>query len=73
MSSSARMAASWRGRVRIPAIAAPMFLASNPALAKACCRAGIIGCFPALNQRSTAGLAQWLDEMTGQLITFSRR
>jgi nitronate monooxygenase len=61
------MPASWRGRVRIPAIAAPMFLASNPALAKACCRAGIIGCFPALNHRSTAGLAEWLDEMQEQL------
>src|SRR5262249_41117463 len=67
MSASPRMPASWRGRVRVPAIAAPMFLASNPALAKACCRAGIIGCFPALNQRSPAGLAHWLDEMAEQL------
>ncbi|MGQ0622067.1 MAG: NAD(P)H-dependent flavin oxidoreductase [Panacagrimonas sp.] len=44
-----------------------MFLASNPALAKACCRAGIIGCFPALNPRSTDGLVQWLEEMQSQL------
>jgi nitronate monooxygenase len=44
-----------------------MFLASNPTLATACCRAGIIGCFPALNARSTADLAQWLDEMQEQL------
>jgi nitronate monooxygenase len=58
---------SWRGRVRIPAIAAPMFLASNPTLAKACCRAGIIGCLPALNQSSTSGLAQWLDERQEEL------
>ena len=67
MSTSSLMPASWRGRVRIPAIAAPMFLASNPALAKACCRAGIVGCFPALNARSTASLAEWLDEMAEQL------
>ena len=67
MSTSSLMPASWRGRVRIPAIAAPMFLASNPALAKACARAGIIGCFPALNARSTAGLAEWLDEMQKEL------
>lgn len=67
MSIATRMPASWHGRIRIPAIAAPMFLASNPALATACCRAGIIGSFPALNARSTDGLRQWLDHMQAEL------
>ena len=67
MTTPPSMPASWRGRVRIPAIAAPMFLASNPALAKACCRAGIVGSFPALNARTTDDLGQWLEEMQSQL------
>jgi nitronate monooxygenase len=58
-----RMPDAWQGRVRIPAIAAPMFLVSNPALVAACCKAGVIGAFPALNQRSTAGFVAWLDEL----------
>jgi nitronate monooxygenase len=62
-----RMPESWRGRVRVPAIAAPMFLVSNPKLAVACCRAGVVGTFPALNQRSTEAFVVWLDEMQAQL------
>ena len=61
------MPSSWRGRVRVPAIAAPMFLVSNPKLVAACCKAGIVGTFPALNQRSTAGFVEWLDELKGSL------
>jgi nitronate monooxygenase len=58
---------AWKNRVRIPAIAAPMFLVSNPKLVAACCRAGVIGTFPALNQRSTAGFVEWLDELGATL------
>lgn len=57
------MPPSWKGRVRVPAIAAPMFLVSNPKLAAACCKAGVVGTFPALNQRSTEGFVAWLREM----------
>jgi nitronate monooxygenase len=57
----------WKGRVRAPILAAPMFLVSNPALAMACCRAGVIGSFPALNQRSTEGLVEWLETMNSNL------
>ena len=39
-------------RMAIPAIAAPMFLVSNPALALACCGEGIMGSFPAHGTRS---------------------
>jgi nitronate monooxygenase len=62
-----RLPDSWRGRVRIPAIAAPMFLVSNPDLVAACCRGGIVGTFPALNQRTTAGFVEWLEQLQGLL------
>ena len=51
------------GRLRLPLIAAPMFLASGPELVLACCRAGIIGSFPAKNQRTREGLDGWLCEI----------
>ena len=51
------------GRLRLPLIAAPMFLASGPELVLACCRAGIIGSFPAKNQRTGEGLDGWLTEI----------
>jgi nitronate monooxygenase len=50
-----------RANLRVPAIAAPMFLASGPDLVLACCRAGVIGTFPALNRRTTEGYGDWLD------------
>lgn len=64
-----RLPNAWKNRVRIPAIAAPMFLVSNPKLVAACCKAGVIGTFPALNQRSTAGFVEWLDELRETLTT----
>jgi nitronate monooxygenase len=51
------------GRLRIPVVAAPMFLASGPDLVVACCRAGVLGTFPALNQRTTDGFVAWLDRI----------
>ncbi len=42
-----------------------MFLQSGPAMVIASCRAGIVGCFPSVNARSEADLAQWLEEITG--------
>jgi nitronate monooxygenase len=62
-----RMPSAWQGRLRIPAIAAPMFLVSNPKLVAACCRSGVVGTFPALNQRTTAGFVEWLDELNATL------
>src|SRR5258708_7192052 len=50
-------------RMAIPAIAAPMFLVSNPALALACCSEGIMGSFPAHGTRSREEFQAWLDEM----------
>ena len=51
---------SFEGRLRLPVIAAPMFLASGPEIVLACCRAGIVGSFPAKNRRTREGLDEWL-------------
>ncbi len=53
--------------LRLPAVAAPMFLASGPDLVVETCRAGILGTFPALNQRSTQGFVDWMDEIRARL------
>ena len=42
----------------IPVIAAPMFLISGPEIVISCCKNGIVGTFPALNNRTTEGLAR---------------
>jgi len=53
--------------LKLPVISAPMFLVSGPELVIAACRAGVIGTFPSLNQRSTAGYAEWLDRLDSEL------
>lgn len=57
-------------KLKLPIIAAPMFLVSGPELVSACCKAGIVGTFPALNQRTTEGFREWLvtieDALAGQ-------
>ncbi|MFA6153868.1 NAD(P)H-dependent flavin oxidoreductase [Mesorhizobium sp.] len=53
--------------LRLPAIAAPMFLVSGPDLVVEVCRSGLIGTLPALNQRTSAGFDAWLDEIGGRL------
>ena len=57
------MPALFSGRLTVPAVAAPMFLISGPDLVVETCRAGAVGTFPALNQRTTAGYGEWLDEI----------
>jgi nitronate monooxygenase len=52
-----------KGRLRLPLIAAPMFLVSGPALVKAACRAGVIGSFPTANCRSIEELDSWLRDI----------
>ena len=54
-------------RLRLPLVAAPMFLVSNPDLVIACCNNGIVGSFPALNQRTSEGFAQWLEAINTAL------
>lgn len=56
----------------IPCITAPMFLVSGPDLVVESCRAGLVGTFPALNQRTSAGFAAWLDEIKSRLAEARR-
>ncbi|HMM72467.1 MAG TPA: nitronate monooxygenase [Rhodocyclaceae bacterium] len=57
----------FRDRLRIPVIAAPMFLVSGPELVIASCRAGVAGSFPTLNARPVSVLEEWLQRITGEL------
>lgn len=59
--------AALESRLRLPLIAAPMFLVSGPALVKAACRAGIVGSFPTANCRTVEELDRWLADMTDDL------
>ena len=51
---------SFEGRLKLPVVAAPMFLVSGPDIVISACKAGIVGTFPALNQRSSEGFEEWL-------------
>lgn len=59
--------AALHARLRLPAIAAPMFLTSGPDLVVEVSRSGLIGTFPALNCRTNAGFVDWLDQIEGRL------
>lgn len=59
--------ASWTGRLRLPIVAAPMFLISGPDLVVETSNAGVVGSFPALNQRTSEGYRDWLDEIAERL------
>ena len=52
--------ASLQAGLKLPVIAAPMFLVSGPELVTACCNAGVIGTFPSLNERTTEGYREWV-------------
>lgn len=53
--------------LRLPVIAAPLFIISNPALVIAQCCAGIVGSFPALNARPESALAEWIEQIQAAL------
>ncbi|SNY94770.1 NAD(P)H-dependent flavin oxidoreductase [Flagellimonas pacifica] len=56
----------------LPAIAAPMFLISGPKLVIECCKNGIVGTFPALNQRTSEGFEEWLIQIKRELEQFEK-
>ena len=58
---------SIRRRLRLPLIAAPMFLVSGVELVVAACRSGVIGAFPTANCRTTEELELWLGDIRGRL------
>ena len=62
----------FKDRLSIPLIQAPMFLASGPELLIECCKAGVVGTFPALNPRTTEQLDQWLTEVDEALAKFEQ-
>lgn len=55
------------GKLRVPVVAAPLFIISNPALVIAQCTSGIVGSFPSLNARPISQLDEWLAEITEAL------
>ena len=57
-------------RLRLPIVAAPLFIISTPDLVIAQCKAGIVGSFPALNARPAAELDRWLERITTGLAEY---
>lgn len=57
----------------LPIVAAPMFLISGPQLVIECCKNGIVGTFPALNQRTSEGFEEWLIEIKSTLKEFEEQ
>lgn len=56
---STRRLPAFATRLRLPVIAAPMFLVSGPELVIAAARAGIVGAFPAPNARAIDDYERW--------------
>ncbi|WP_172651545.1 NAD(P)H-dependent flavin oxidoreductase [Rhodococcus opacus] len=54
-------------RLRLPAVASPMFIVSGPDLVIAQCASGIVGSFPSLNARPQPVLREWLTRITEAL------
>lgn len=66
------MKASFINELNLPVVAAPMFLISGPQLVIECCKKGIVGTFPALNQRTTEGFESWVIEIKDALSAFEK-
>lgn len=60
------------GRLALPVIGSPLFIASQPELVLAQCKAGVIGSFPALNARPPELLDEWLSRIETELADFAR-
>jgi nitronate monooxygenase len=60
-------------RLRLPVVASPLFIISNPELVIAQCQAGIVGSFPALNARPAAALEEWLARIENELAAYDRK
>ena len=59
--------------LRIPVIAAPLFIISNPQLVIAQCKAGVIGSMPALNARPKDQLEVELKLITEELDSYNQK
>lgn len=61
-----RLPSELTAALRLPIIAAPMFLVSGPDLVIASCKAGIIGAFPTANCRTLDDLDRWLTQIVAE-------
>ena len=61
-----------RDRLRLPVLAAPMYIVSGPELVIEQCKAGVIGSFPALNARPQEELDKWLTRIETELAQYQR-
>jgi nitronate monooxygenase len=63
-------------KLRLPVVAAPLFIISNPDLVIAQCKSGVVGSFPALNAREKEGdsimLDIWLRKITEELDRYNQ-
>lgn len=58
------------GTLRLPVVAAPMFLVSGDKLVVETCKNGVVGTFPALNQRTSEGFREWVRKIKKDLSDF---
>jgi nitronate monooxygenase len=56
-----------RARLVLPAVCAPMYRVSSPALVREACKGGLIGGLPRQNARDLETFAAWLGEIQGAL------
>ena len=61
-----------KAKMRLPVIAAPLFIVSNPDLVIAQCKAGVVGSFPALNARPIDMLEQWMIRIRDELDAWNQ-
>lgn len=69
------MSSAWlafKERLKVPAIAAPMFLVSGPKLVIAAAKAGMGAAFPAPNARTIQELDEWMGEINDSLAQADR-
>lgn len=62
---------SIRDSIVLPAVCAPMFLVSNPAMVRSACKSGIIGALPRQNARSFEMFEEWLKEIRNDLDRYA--
>jgi len=59
--------------LRLPVIAAPMFIVSSKEMVLEQCKAGVVGSFPALNARGEGEFERWLQFLTEELDRYNQQ
>ncbi len=60
-----------RSLLKLPAVCAPMFLVSGPALVREACKAGLVGGLPRQNARSIDEFDEWLEDIRADLDRYT--